>query len=52
LDIIDALIASVVTNFNWTPHYCHERLYLDDMDVFGLIYWYNLIPEKNKKEKQ
>ena len=36
-------------HFEWTPHYC-KRLYLDDMDAFGLFTW--LFHIENQKPKQ
>ena len=45
------MISSVVRNYNWTPHYILEKLYVDDYDVYGLVFWYNDAKEQNESIK-
>ena len=42
------IIKSVVNEYHWTPHYIDD-LYCDDIDHYGIIYWYNNILEMHKK---
>ncbi len=42
---------TVCAEHSWTPHYCLE-LYLDDIDHFGLKFWYDEIRERSKKVKE
>ena len=45
---IDQKIKSLVLELHWTNKDI-DGLYLDDIDRFGLMYWYNVI-EKNHEE--
>jgi len=44
------MIRSVVRVYGWTPK-DFESLYLDDMDFFGLEYWFNDAVEFNNEIK-
>ena len=45
---IDGIVKTIVNEFHWTPTYI-DSLYCDDIDHYGLLYWYNNILEMHKK---
>jgi hypothetical protein len=44
------MIVSVVRNYHWTPEVI-GKLYIDDIDYQGLIFWYEDAKEMNKLTK-
>lgn len=45
------MIKSVVREHKWIPEVI-DKLFLDDYDHRGLLYWYNDIDEVNKELKK
>lgn len=38
---LDNMIVTVVREHHWSPDYIMNSLYLDDIDCFGLRWWYD-----------
>jgi hypothetical protein len=47
---LDNIIKSIVNNYNWTPKTI-SKMYCDDLDFQGLLYWYKEVEEIDKKVK-
>ena len=46
------MVSSVAGHYKWTPHYITENLYVDDYDIFGLCYWYEIVKKQVEEIKQ
>jgi len=44
------VVVTVAGEFKWTPDQI-DKLWLDDADYHGLIYWYNYVKELNESLK-
>jgi len=44
------MILTIVRSFNWTPDTI-DKLYVDEIDYHGLVYWYNDIKNEIDKNK-
>jgi hypothetical protein len=42
------MITSVVGEYHWLPTYIGS-LFIDDLDHYGLEYWYDIVAKTNKE---